>query len=126
MSAESRRSKLDDAARLRHMLDAARRALELAQGKKVGSLDPEAETALALTRLLEILGEAAKNVTPEAQVRHPEVPWRDIADTRNRIIHGYFDVDYDIVEAIIRNDLPPLIGQLEVVLREMEAGPGGT
>ncbi len=88
MSAESRRSKLDDAARLRHMLDAARRALELAQGKKVSSLDPEAETALALTRLLEILGEAAKNVTPETQVRHPEVPWRDIADTRNRIIHG--------------------------------------
>ena len=53
MSAESRRPKLDDAARLRHMLDAARRALELAQGKKVSSLDPEAETALALTRLLE-------------------------------------------------------------------------
>jgi uncharacterized protein with HEPN domain len=54
------------------------------------------------------------------------VPWRDIADTRNRIIHGYFDVGYDIVETIIRNDLPPLIGQLEVVLREMEAGPGRT
>jgi hypothetical protein len=74
MSAESRRPKLDDAARLRHMLDAARRALELAQGKKVSSLDPEAETALALTRLLEILGEAAKNVTPEPRFTIPRCP----------------------------------------------------
>ena len=99
------------------MLDAARRACKLAQGEEVGCLDPEAETALALTRLLEILGEAAKNVTSKTQARFPEVPWRDIADTRNRIIHQYFDVDYAIVEAIIRDDLLPLIGQLEAALR---------
>jgi len=98
------------------MLDAARRACELAQGEEVGRLDPETRTALALTRLIEILGEAAKNVTAETQARFPEIPWHDIADTRNRIIHQYFDVDYAIIEAIIRNDLPPLIGQLEAAL----------
>jgi uncharacterized protein with HEPN domain len=119
MSERARRPEIDDTARIRHMLDAARRACELAQGEEVGRLDPEAETALALTRLIEILGEAAKNVTSETQARFPEVPWRDIADTRNRIIHQYFDVDYAIVEAIIRDDLPPLIGQLEAASRTL-------
>lgn len=121
MSTEHKRPKLDDTARIRHMLDAARRACELAQGKAVSRLDPDSETALALARLLEILGEAAKHVTRETQANHPEVPWRDVADTRNRMIHEYFDVDYDIVEALICDDLPPLIKKLGVVLRVLQS-----
>lgn len=101
------------------MLDASKRAMELADGKDVAGLDPDDETALALTRLLEILGEAAYRVTPELRAQHPEVPWRDISDTRNRVIHEYFDVDLSIVSAIIRDDLPPLLGKLEVVLDEI-------
>ncbi len=114
----------DDDARIRHMLDASRRAMELSRGKEVAELDSDSETALALTRLLEILGEAAGRVTPEIRERHPGVPWRDIAATRNRVIHRYFDVDMRIVEAIVRDDLPTLMGQLEVILKEMgeEAG----
>lgn len=56
------------------MLDAARRAVELSRGKKVGGLDPDDETALALVRLLEIMGEAAGRVTPELRERHSEIP----------------------------------------------------
>lgn len=109
------------------MLDAAHRARDLSRGKKVGSLDPYSETALALTRLLEILGEASGRISPELQARHSEVPWRDIADTRNRVIHEYFDVDMEIVEAIIEDDLKPLIEQLETVLKEIKesSGEGG-
>lgn len=107
------------------MRDAARRAVELSRGKEVGGLDPDDETALALARLLEILGEAAARVTPELRERHPEIPWRDIADTRNRVIHEYFDIDLEIVEAIIKDDLPALIGQLEAVLGGMaKSGEG--
>ena len=101
------------------MLDAARRAGELARGKEVGSLDPDSETALALTRLLEILGEAASRVSPGLKTRHPEVPWRDVSDTRNRVIHHYFDVDLRIVQSIVKDDLPSLARQVEVVLEEI-------
>lgn len=113
------RPKLDDTARIRHMLDAARRALELVRGKPIAELPPEDETALALARLLEILGEAARQVTPATRLRHPTIAWRDIADTRNRIIHEYFDVDLEIIAAIVAHDLPDLIPALEVVLHEL-------
>ena len=82
------------------------------------------ETALALARLLEILGEAAGRVTQDLRESYPEIPWRDIADTRNRVIHEDFDVDMEIVEAIITNDLPPLTGRLEAVLEEIDAASG--
>lgn len=125
MSTFRGRRSLGDEARLRHMLDAARRARELSQGKEVGSLDPDSETALALTRLLEILGEASSRISSELQVRYPEVPWRDISDTRNRVIHEYFDVDMEIVQAIVRDDLPPLVERLETVLKEIESRSKG-
>ena len=117
------RRRLGDEARVRHMLDAARRAGELSRGKQIGSLDPDSETALALTRLLEILGEAAGRVSPELKARHPEVPWRDVSDTRNRIIHRYFDVDLQIVQSIVENDLPSLAKQTEAVLAEITRRP---
>lgn len=107
---------------MRHMLDAARRAVELSGGKEVGRLDSSDETALALVRLLEILGEAASRVTPELTNRYPDIPWRDIADTRNRVIHEYFDVDMEIVAAIVREDLPHLTKRLESVLESIETG----
>lgn len=98
MSGSRRSRRPGDEARIRHIADAARRAVELSRDKKIGALDPDDETALALARLLEIMGEAAGRVTAELRERHPEIPWRDIGDTRNRVIHEYFDVDMEIVQ----------------------------
>lgn len=120
MSRPCRPSKPGDEARIRHMLDATRRAMELAKDKDTSNLPPEDETALALVRLLEILGEAAGRVTSTLREKHPRVPWRDISATRNRIIHEYFNVDMEVVGAIIRDDLPPLVSSLEVILDEMQ------
>lgn len=103
----------DDPSRLRHMLDAARKAVEFTSGKDRGSLDSDEQLLLSLTRLLEILGEAAKNVSLEFRQKHPEIPWKDIAGTRDRLTHGYFDVDYDVVWEIVSADLPALITQLK-------------
>ena len=100
------------------MLDAARKAVDFAGGKGRENLDDDEVLGLALTRLLEIVGEAARYVPDEIKERHPEVDWRAISGTRNRLIHGYFAVDLDIVWAIIQDDLPALIKQLERIARE--------
>ncbi|BCX82778.1 hypothetical protein MIT9_P2364 [Methylomarinovum caldicuralii] len=102
------------------MLDAGHRACQLSRDKRISELEPDSETALALTRLLEIIGEAAKQISPQTQSLDPQIPWRDIADTRNRIIHEYFDVDFTIIETIIVQDLPVLLPRLENLLHLLQ------
>lgn len=106
----------EDAVRLRHMLDAAKRAIEFMQGRAKSDLESDEQLSLAVVRLLEILGEAAKNVSEDLRKDYPDIPWRQIAGTRDRLIHGYFDVDLDIVWQIISTDLPLLAAQLEKAL----------
>jgi len=97
------------------MLDHAREAVELCDGISSQELAQERVLSLAVVRLMEIVGEAANRVTPERQAAHPEVPWAEIIGLRNRIVHGYDSVDFDILWTIITKDLPPLIAQLEAI-----------
>ncbi len=106
----------EDTVRLRHMLDAAKRAIDFMQGRAKSDLESDEQLSLAVVRLLEILGEAAKNVSEDLRKDYPDIPWRQIAGTRDRLIHGYFDVDLDIVWQIISTDLPVLVAQLEKAL----------
>ncbi len=105
-----------DEVRLRHMLDAARKAVAFASGHTRGDLDADEQLALALVRLLEIIGEAAKQISESVRTTHATIPWREIAGTRDRLIHGYFDVDLDVVWAIVSRDLPQLVPTLEQIL----------
>ncbi len=109
-------SRNDDVIPLRHMLDAASKALQLTESCEREDLDKDEKLALALVRLLEILGEAAKSVSEQYRQTCSNIPWRQIVGTRDRLIHGYFDVDLDIVWKIISSDLPPLVQQLEKAL----------
>jgi uncharacterized protein with HEPN domain len=100
---------------LRHMLDHAREAVALAQGSSRVDLDSDRLLQLALTRLVEIVGEAAARVPAELQARHSQLPWREAISARNRLIHGYDFVDLDILWEIVASDLPqliPLLGQV--------------
>jgi len=106
----------DDLVRLRHMLDAAQKAGHFIQGRERKDLEAEDMLSLAIVRLLEIVGEAAMHVSEAVRASLPGIPWPQITSARNRLIHGYFDVDLDIVWAILQDDLPPLIAQLEQVL----------
>ena len=107
-----------DDIRVHHMLDAARKAVNLLRGRKREDLDGDETLTLALTRLLEVLGEAAKAVSPDTKRRAPDIAWKAIAGTRDKLIHGYFDVDLNIVWAIVTNDLPPLIATLQQLISE--------
>ena len=101
---------------LRHMLDAALKAKHFIQGRSRGELDSDEMLALAVIRLLEVMGEATRGLSQEVKDKNPQIPWKQIAGTRDRLIHGYFDVDLDIIWAIITRDLPPLIKELENLL----------
>src|SRR5262245_24844115 len=101
---------------LRHMLDHAREAYALIQNKSREDLDADRLLNLALVRLLEIIGEAASRVSPEERVHYPGIPWPQIVCMRNRLIHGYDLVDFEILWRTVVEDLPPLIVALESIL----------
>jgi len=109
-------SQHDDLVRLRHMLDAARKAVTLTTGKTRAHVAADEIGQLALARLLEIVGEAAGKVSPEYRSAHPELPWPEMSGLRNRLAHAYFDIDLDVLLDIVAKDLPPLIGRVEKLL----------
>lgn len=105
-----------DLTRLRHMLDAALEAVELAGGLSESQLDRDRQKSLAVARLLEIIGEAASRVSSETQKLVPDVPWREIIAMRNQMIHAYMDVDLGIVADTVGEDLPGLIVALRAAI----------
>ena len=110
----------DDTVRLRHMFDHAREAVAMLAGKERADLQSERMLELALVRLIEIVGEAAARVSPEGQAQYPLIPWREVVGMRNRLVHGYDSVDLDVLWDTIEDDLPPLIAELERIIRETE------
>lgn len=106
----------DDVARLRHMLEHATEAVEMVRGRRREDLDRDRQLNLALVRLLEVVGEAAARVSPSMQRSLPSIPWPDIVGLRNRLIHGYDQVDFDILWDVIQIDLLPLVTELRRAL----------
>ena len=107
---------VDDDTRLRHMLDAAREAISFVKGKQRRDLDNDRQLALSLVKCIEIVGEAGAHVSDEMRQAHQDIPWRVIVGMRNRLIHGYYEIDLDRVWDTISKNLPPLIAQLENIV----------
>lgn len=87
----------DDLVRLRHLRDTAEEALHFADGKGRQDLEGNELLRLATTKLVEIVGESAKQVSAATRIEHPEVPWSDAARMRARLVHYHFDIDLDIL-----------------------------
>ena len=80
------------------------------------------KTQDAVVRNLEVMGEATKNLSDAFLETHPNIPWRDMAGTRDRLTHHYFGINQEIVWQIIQQDLPGLKIQIEQVMREFSEG----
>jgi len=102
----------EDRVRIRHLVDAATTARTFVEGRERGDLDTDEMLRLALTKLVEIVGEAAKQVTAEGRAELPDVPWSAAARTRDRLVHHYFDIDLDVLWATATEDLPMLLSAL--------------
>ena len=109
-------SRHDDSISLRQMLEHAAEAAKAVQDRSRTDLDADHMFALALVKLVEIVGEAANRVSAPTQVANPQIPWSQIIGTRNRLVHGYDQMDYDVLWRIVNDELPALVEQLKIIL----------
>jgi uncharacterized protein with HEPN domain len=93
---------------LQHMLDALNKIELFCQALSEEDFIHDDKTNLAVARLLEIIGEAARHISDEMIELLPEIPWKDMVGLRNILIHEYFGVDLGIVWSTIKQDLPLL------------------
>ena len=111
-------SRRDDRVSLVDMLIHAKEAVALSGETSLNDLIEDRVMQLALQKLVEIVGEAANRVSEETQQQHAAIPWSQIIGLRNRLVHGYDDINLDILWKIIQNDLPPLTEQLKAIVSE--------
>lgn len=113
-------SKIDDLTRLKHIRDAATTAINFVGNRGRDDLDQDQMLSLALVRLIEIIGEAANNISPPCQTTYNQIPWREIIGMRNRVVHAYFEVDLDIIWQVIVDDLPLLLRAVSQAIQEIQ------
>jgi uncharacterized protein with HEPN domain len=112
-------SKREDSACLQDIRLAILRILDYVRGMEESEFLSDTKTQDAVLRNLEIIGESAKLVSGELKERYDQVPWRSMAQLRDRLIHHYFGVNLDIVWGVIQQDLPVLLPQIESILEEI-------
>jgi uncharacterized protein with HEPN domain len=99
-----------------HMLDMAKKAVGKSAGLSHDAFDADENLRLALTHLVQVIGEAGRRVSPDFSGQHPEIPWQEIVGMRHKVVHDYLGVDEDIVWQVVTEDLPPLVILLEKIL----------
>ncbi|GIK62031.1 MAG: DUF86 domain-containing protein [Ignavibacteriota bacterium] len=104
-----------DFIRIKHMIDAAEEAISFAEGKQRKDLDKERMLVLSVIKEIEIIGEAASKISIEVKAEYSNIPWDEITGMRNHLVHGYFDVDLDMLWNTIKQDLPSLITNLKKI-----------
>ena len=101
----------DDRLYLGHIREAAERIVLFARDGEQ-HFRRDLRTQDAIVRNLQVMGEAVKKVSAETRAAHPEIPWRDIAGMRDRVVHDYFGVSLEIVWDVATNHVPPLLAKL--------------
>jgi uncharacterized protein with HEPN domain len=113
----------EDLILLRDMLDYARRATTAIEPRTRADLDTDVVLAGALERFVEVIGEAAGRLTEATRDSESGIPWSEVIAMRNRLVHGYFAVDFDILWTVVHDDLPVLIPRLEDLIKKNTEDP---
>jgi uncharacterized protein with HEPN domain len=108
----------EDAIRIRHMIEAAEAAGNFIAGRRRIDLDGDKMLLFALVRAIEIIGEAASKLSPDAQAAMPSVPWASVVAMRHRLVHAYFDIDPTILWKTATEEIPPLLSLLRATLKD--------
>lgn len=97
---------------LRDMLDNAQKALSFVNGMNFDEFSADDKTTYAVVRALEIIGEATKKIPKDLQESYPEIPWREIAGTRDKLIQEYTGINLAVVWRTVQEDLPLLVDHI--------------
>jgi uncharacterized protein with HEPN domain len=106
----------EDRIRILHMIDAAEAVAQFMEGRSRDDLDRDRMLLFALVHAIEVLGEAASKLSPDARAATPQIPWGAIVSMRNRLIHGYFDIDAAIVWKTATVEVPALLPSLRLLV----------
>ena len=104
---------------LLHIRDAVDLILSWSVGKNIDDFKTDIKLQSAIVRQIEIIGEAVRNISSELKINFPDIPWRPISDTRNRLMHEYFSVDLEKVWRIVTQDIPNLKKQILKILQTL-------
>lgn len=104
---------------LEDILTAGKQAMQFVEGMTYSDFKYSLKTQFAVVRALEIMGEATKRLPLEFRQQHTSLPWRDMAGMRDKLIHGYTSVDYDVVWRTIRDDLPTMTLTIRQLLESL-------
>lgn len=111
--------KRDDNLFIKDILDCIQKIEEFTANMKLGEFAKDDKTNSAVVRKLEVIGEAVKNLPAEMRRKYKEVPWSDMAKMRDKIIHFYFGIDYEIVWKVIKKRLPQIKSMMIKILKEI-------
>ena len=108
----------DNSTRIKHIFDACKEILEFTKNSSKLQFENDKILAYASVHLIEIIGEAVSSITSELKQKYSTIPWKHIIGMRNRLIHGYFDIDLEIVWQTIKNDIPNLLKEIENIIEQ--------
>ena len=112
--------KAEDKIRFQHMLDAAEKAVQITSGVSFDEFIEDEVLSNAIVRLLSVIGEAASRVNKSTQSVYPQIEWPIIVGMRNKLIHAYFNIDYEIVWETLTHNLPSFIVEIKMILKLTE------
>jgi len=106
---------------IQDIVDAINKAIKFVDDMSYEDFVQDDKTIFAVVRALEVIGEAVKNIPPEFREQYPEIPWRDMASMRDKLIHEYHGVRLEVVWETVKEEIPPLKLVFEKIV-ELEAG----